>query len=92
MANLEYSCRFCTVTSVVCYWGELTTYRPWKRVFAFFGSLALLAISISVVLFEQPLTWFYVVLALGLGLFSMLGLIASTWGCNRCVVRMFGNL
>ena len=82
----------CAVTRVICFWGELTPYKRWKRVFAFFGSLALVALSIAVVLFEQPVTWFHIVLALGLGSFSSLGLIASIWGCNRCVVRMFGDI
>jgi hypothetical protein len=30
-------------------------------------------------------------LAAFLALFSLLGLVSSIWGCDKCVVRMFGE-
>ena len=85
------SCSICPLTKFVCFWGELTVYARWRRVLIFFGSLLLLCLPLALFLYEGPDSWMVYGLAAFLTLFSLLGLVSSIWGCNRCVVRMFGE-
>ncbi len=91
MDRSNTSCKLCTITKFVCFWGELTTYARWRRVFMFFGSLLLLCLPVALFFYEGPGSWIVYGLAAFLALFSLLGLVSSIWGCDKCVVRMFGE-
>ena len=80
------------MTEGLCFWGELTTYSPWKRWFLPWFSLVALAL-VAVVWLEQrqPANWLVFVLSTILLAFAATGIASSIWGCNRCVVRVWGD-
>ncbi len=57
----------------------------------FFGSLLLLCLPVPLFFYEGQDSWMVYGLALFLVIISLLGLASSIWGCDRCVVRMFGE-
>jgi hypothetical protein len=80
------------VTRVVCFWGELTPYATWKR--------RLLPVFSLVPILLGAATWYFgggwggwllEVLAGVVLLLGLLGIAAAIFGCNRCVVRLWGD-
>jgi hypothetical protein len=57
----------------------------------FFGSILLLCLPVPLFFYQGPNAWMVYSIAAFLALFSLLGLVTSLWGCDRCVVRMFGE-
>ena len=86
-------CRCCGIVKTVCFWGELTKYKSWKRTFLFVASLPL-AVGMCVLLiisFGNSKAWGLWLFGVPLLIFFSLGFLVSVIGCNKCVVRIFGD-
>jgi hypothetical protein len=83
----------CPITEGLCFWGERTSYTPWKRQLLPWLSLAAFTL-LAVVWLEQrrPPDWFIWVISTILLAFAVTGLASAFWGCNRCVVRVWGDV
>lgn len=87
------SCTYCKVVNKVCFWGELTKYKPWKRAFLFFAS-PIMVFVIPVLLYmarDHSDQWILWALGIPLLILGALGLLVSINGFNRCVVHLFGD-
>ncbi|AEE22773.1 hypothetical protein Glaag_1826 [Glaciecola sp. 4H-3-7+YE-5] len=86
-------CPTCPVVDVVCYWGEMPQER-WKRPFIFIVTLlAEIALVYWMFFSNDPdaEVWLMKLIAIILGSFCGLGLVASIWGCDKCVAQVCGK-
>jgi hypothetical protein len=93
MHSTSTPCRLCSVTKIVCFWGELRPYANWRRIFVGVAGAAMATFF----------TWFIWefnnggngLLAWAIGLpmsaLGIVGVMAAISGCNRCVVRLYGS-
>ena len=73
--------------------GELTPYNPWqRRLLPWFSLVALVLLAIVWLEQRQPANWLVFVLRTILLAFAITGLASARWGCNRCVVRVWGDV
>lgn len=94
MNNQPSPCRLCPTVRFVCFWGELRPYAGWRRL-AVLIAASIFAIGIPTVLWltaNHPNAWELWLIAVPLFLFSVLGLLGAIWGCNSCVVRLYGDV
>ncbi len=86
-------CRYCTIVNTICFWGE----RPqagWKRPLLLVLSLLInigLAASMIMAWAQAATHAFFLLLALGLWLVSLLGILVAWHGCDACVARLMGD-
>ncbi|MEM7431646.1 MAG: hypothetical protein AAF351_06865 [Pseudomonadota bacterium] len=57
----------------------------------FFASIGAGVLTSLVVVYEQPINVATMVLCGLLSAVGVLGVLTAIWGCDRCVVRMFGG-
>lgn len=88
------NCWACPAIRRICFWGELTPYRPWERPVLFLIGLGLFAGAGYFLLFTDEAQRSTVVRVLWplLGVFGLLGAAIAIFGCDRCVVRMWGDV
>jgi hypothetical protein len=82
----------CPVTEGLCFWGEAAPYNPWKR--TLLPCLSLVALALVMTVWAQregPTPWLVYVISTILVAFAAVGFASSLWGCNRCVVRVWGT-
>ena len=48
-------------------------------------------IAVAAFLPDKPNSWILFSLAAALGVVALLGAAAALWGCNSCVVRLWGD-
>lgn len=92
--NQRGECAYCPIVKRVSFWGERTTYAPWKRTVVFIIA-AFFVLGISAVLWlgwSRPNMWAFALIGVPLLLVMALGAIVAIWGCNSCVVRMYGDV
>jgi hypothetical protein len=86
------ACPLCPITEGLCFWGEQAPHDPWKRKILPWLSMAALALLlVAWVPQDRPPHWLAFVLSAVLLVFAAVGLASSLWGCNRCVVRVWGH-
>jgi hypothetical protein len=91
--NHQSDCALCPITEGLCFWGEQAPYTPVKRLLL--PLLSTVALALVVVVWsqrEQPTHWLVYVVSTILLAFGVTGLTSSLWGCNRCVVRLWGDV
>ena len=90
----ETTCGLCATTRAVCFWGERTSYARWKRIMMLVISPLPLALAAALVYvsFGQSGSWFAWVLAVPVAAVGVFGFLAAIWGCDACVVRVWGEL
>jgi hypothetical protein len=89
----ESDCALCPITEGLCFWGEQAPYTLAKRRLLPF--LSMVALALVVVVWsqpQQPTHWLVYVLSTILMAFGVTGLTSYLWGCNRCVVRLWGDV
>ena len=100
-ARLAERCFLCRTSKAVCYWPVRRAYSPRRRIALFFASLLILLLpggffyllaTQPVLLLAQTGWWLLLGLSIIGTAMSLMGIAASLWGCNGCVVRMFGTL
>lgn len=87
------ACPLCPVTEGLCFWGELKPYNPLQR--KLLPWLSVVALTILAVVWleqRQPANWLVWVISTILLAFAATGLASAFWGCNRCVVRVWGDV
>ena len=86
-------CRFCPVTRFICFWGEINPYAPWRRSVLLVCSLLLTALYAGVMWFYGgEMNLFLWLISVPMLLVSLLGIAASLAACERCVVRLYGDV
>jgi len=86
-------CRLCPAVQFVCFWGELRPHAKWRR-WVVLISASIFAIGIPPLLWfsaSNPNAWGLWLFAVPLFLFSILGLLGAIWGCDSCVIRLYGD-
>jgi hypothetical protein len=78
---------------VVCFWGELAPYAPWKRKLLPWLALSLLVgiAACFYVVRREPNSWVILLVAAPVLLGAPLGIASAIWGCDSCVVRLWGK-
>ena len=84
------ACIYCKVTQSVCYWGELVSYKPWRRPALCLMSVAVL-LGVVACHWYLPVPAFWWLLTIPLGALGVLGMLVSVFGCSACVVRLWGD-
>ena len=85
-------CPLCPATGFICFWGELKPYAPWRRWVLLACSVLLAALFGGILWFSSPeLHWVLWVISVSMVLISGLGVATSVVGCERCVVRLYGD-
>lgn len=85
-------CRYCAATRTICFWGEIRQYEPWRRTVCLWCSIALTILfgGVSFLIGTRP-PWILWLLTVPMLLVSLLGILVALNGCERCVVRMYGD-
>lgn len=85
-------CPFCPATKAICFWGELRPYAPWRR-WVLLACSVLLAVLFGGIMwyFTTKLNWLLWLISVPMFPVSLLGIAVSISGCERCVVRLFGD-
>jgi hypothetical protein len=87
-------CHLCPTTRILCFWGELRPYAPWRR-FAVIVLSTLFLIGIGVLAWQfagHANQWVLWIVGIPVLLFSILGVLVAFWGCNACVMRLYGEV
>ena len=84
----------CPTLRVICFWGERSQYAPWKRTTLLIGSPLMFAAVVAAAWFvaDEPRAWVLWLVCMPLGLLAIAGLASAIWGCNSCVVRVWGDV
>ena len=86
-------CRLCRTTKAVCFWPPGTPYTRRKRTLLPLVSAALLfLVALPWYVADGGPAWLLVTVSTMVGPLSLLGLAASYVGCDRCVIRLLGDL
>ena len=85
-------CPFCPATRFICFWGEINVYAPWRRLVLLVSSVLLAALFGGIMWFltSEPNLFLWLV-SVPMFLVSLLGIAASLAGCQKCVVRLYGD-
>ena len=94
MRHPTSGCAYCRTTELICFWGELRPYRAWRRWVLFGCSLIIIAFFawLLAYFFDHPNAWTLWLIGLPMLLVSILGIVVSLSGCERCVVSSFRRL
>jgi hypothetical protein len=87
-------CALCPITRFICFWGELRPYATWRRVVVLLcGLLGVVGIGTLFWYFAtREDAWSLWVFGAPFFLFFALGVVGAAWGCNSCVVRLYGDV
>ena len=89
---LATPCPFCPATRFICFWGEINVYAPWRRLVLLGASILMAALFGGIMwFFASELNWLWWFLCIPMFLVSLLSIGASLVGCERCVVRLYGD-
>ncbi len=86
-------CPLCPVTEGLCFWGELKPYNPWyRKLLPWLSVVALTIVAVVWLEQRQPPNGLVFVISTILLAFAAAGFASAFWGCNRCVVRVWGDI
>jgi hypothetical protein len=86
-------CRLCKTTKAVCFWRPGTPYNRRKReLLPILSAILLFLVALPWYVADSGPAWLLVIVSTMVGPLAVLGLAAAYLGCDRCVVRLLGDL
>jgi hypothetical protein len=77
----------------VCFWRAGTPYTRWKRtLLPVLSAVLLFLIAVTWAVDGSAPAWLLVTVSATIGPLAVLGLAAAYLGCDRCVIRLLGDL